>query len=282
MNTTGDKTASVRFGLGVHNPLTARLAERAGFDVLWLGSLEMATSLGLPDINLVSLTEVAGIVRAVRAVTNLPIYVDADNGYGSNATAVRAVTELEAAGAAAICVEDNRFPKRNSLIIDDKARDLEDADDFADRIRRMAAARRHIKIIARTEAVVAGLGVAEAVARLRRYAEAGADALFVQANSRTADQLLPVVAEIAGLRPIVLAPTALPDLTAADLERFGQVTLIFANVVVRGIVGMLPPLLRRLHEGGSLSSVLDKLASLDGLFELTDTRAWVETATGGK
>ncbi|HEU4730032.1 MAG TPA: isocitrate lyase/phosphoenolpyruvate mutase family protein [Kofleriaceae bacterium] len=277
---TGDKTVS--FGLGVHNPLTARLAERVGFDVLWLGSLELATSLGLPDINLLSLTEVAGIVRSVRAVTALPIYVDADNGYGSHATAVRAATEFEAAGATAICVEDNRFPKRNSLLADHRSRELEDIDDFAERIRRMAAARRRIQIIARTEAVVAGQGVAEAVKRLRRYADAGADALFVQANHRFADQLLPVVAEIAGLRPIVLAPTALPDLTAADLERFAPVTLLFANVVVRGIVGALPPLLRRLREGGSLASVLGELESLEGLFELTDTRAWVETATGGK
>jgi phosphoenolpyruvate phosphomutase len=280
MNTAQSENGRVTVGLGVHNPLTARLAERAGFDLLWLGSLELATSLGLPDINLLSLTEVAGIVRAVRGVTSLPIYVDADNGYGSDATALRAVAEFEAAGANAICIEDNLFPKRNSLLVDRAARRLEDADDFARRIERMVAARSRLRIIARTEALVAGLGVAEAVRRLRRYADAGADALFVQTNHRWAEQLLPVVGEVAGLRPMVLAPTALPELRAADLERFGQVTLLFANVVIRGIVGSLPRILRRLHESGSLASVVSELEGLDGLFELTDTQGWARTAAG--
>jgi phosphoenolpyruvate phosphomutase len=268
--------AGVEVGLGVHNPLTALLAERAGFDVLWLGSLEFAASLGLPDINLLTLTEVAGAVHSIRTITHLPIYVDADTGYGSDATAVRATSELEAAGATAICVEDSLFPKRNSLYVDQMARPLEDPDVFALRISRMARARDHVQIIARTEALVAGLGVEEAVKRLLIYADAGADALFVQANHESAGDLLPVVEQVAGVRPLVLAPTAIPSLTAADLQPFQPVTMLFANVVVRGITHALTGILQSLRHEGSLASVESQLQDLDELFHLTGMKSWLQ------
>lgn len=282
MSSSTSMPAGVPLGLGVHNPLTALLAERAGFDVLWLGSLELAASLGLPDINLLTLTEVAGAVHRIRTITNLPIYVDADTGYGNDATAVRAISELEVAGATAICVEDNLFPKRNSLYVDQMARPLEDPDVFALRISRMTSARDHVQIIARTEALVAGLGVEEAVKRLLTYADAGADALFVQANHESAGDLLHVVEQVAGVRPLVLAPTALPGLTAADLAPFQPVTMLFANVVVRGIVHALPEILHSLRHEGSLASVASQLQGLDELFHLTGMKSWLELSGSHK
>src|SRR5437660_3286386 len=92
-------------GVGVHNAVTAELVERAGFDALWLSSLEVSTSKLLPDANVITFSEVAQILREIKSKVTLPIIVDADNGYGSDETAMRAAQEFRDAGATAICLE---------------------------------------------------------------------------------------------------------------------------------------------------------------------------------
>ncbi|MFI6107453.1 alpha-hydroxy-acid oxidizing protein [Streptomyces sp. NPDC051310] len=262
--------SELRIGIGVHSPITALLAEEAGADVLWLGSLEMSTSRGVPDREILEPHEIAGIIRSVRAATTLPIYVDADTGRGSDELAVLATKLYEEAGADAICVEDNLFPKRNSL--DDRfgGRELMDPGVFAGRISAMVAARRSIQVIARTEALVAGHGPDAAVDRLRRYAAAGADALFAQANRASADQLLPVVEKVAPIRPMVLAPTVLPGTDAEAFAAHGPVTVLFANVVMRSLVAQTSRVLHELMASRRLDAVSSELASVERLFELAE------------
>jgi phosphoenolpyruvate phosphomutase len=244
----------VGLGVGVHSGLTARLAERARLDFVWLGSLEVSASLGLPDTNLVTSVEMADLVREVRAACALPIYVDADNGYGSDDTAVRAARLFEAAGAAAMCIEDNAFPKRNSLELGGR-RALLDPAEFAERLVKLRKARTGMALIARTEALVAGHGVQDAVARLRSYAESGVDALFVQVNAACRDQLAPVLHRLRGTAPFVLAPTALPETGVEEFGRLGAVAVIFANVVVRTLASALPATLATLRRTGRLADL---------------------------
>lgn len=273
--TTFNARPGCRTGVGVHNALTAKLAEHGGFDVLWLGSLEISASLGLPDINILSLREMADAIRSVRTGSSLPIFADADNGYGSDTTAIRAVLEFENAGASALCVEDNAFPKRNSLILSGN-RPLEARADFARRIGAMARERTTLQIIARTEALVAGLGPQEAIERLESYVSAGADAVFVQANATCADQLPEVVNAASGLAPVVLAPTALPEYGVSDWAGLGVDTVIFANVVVRTLAASVSNTLARLHTAGRLADVSGDLMSLNDLFGVTNTTEWLD------
>jgi phosphoenolpyruvate phosphomutase len=263
-------------GVGTHDALTSRLAERAGFDLVWLGSLEVSSRFGIADRNLLTATEMASVVREVRAATALPIYVDADNGYGSDQTAIRAVRHFEAAGAHAVCIEDNVFPKRNSLATGG-SRMLIDAEEFATRLTRMSHARKNLGIIARTEALVAGLGVTEAVSRLRRYAQTGVDGLFVQVNAACKDQLFPVLDQVRGLLPITLAPTALPGLRLEDFAQHGATTVLFANVVIRRMLATLPGTLAELRRTGCLASVEADIAPVSQVLALADEQEW---ATG--
>ncbi|WP_415143126.1 isocitrate lyase/phosphoenolpyruvate mutase family protein [Nocardioides sp.] len=258
----------------MHSALTARLAESAGFEALWLGSLEMTSSLGIPDLNLITSAEVADIVTRVRSVSDLPLLIDADNGYGSDRSALYALHSFAAAGATSMCVEDNLFPKRNSLHDPDGHRDLEDAVTFARRVEKLAVAD-ELPIIARTEAVVAGLGVDEAVRRLSMYADAGASSLFVQVNKANAHLLFPVLEQVAGRLPFVLAPTALVNLRPEDLARFGDVTMLFANVVVRTITKSLQRVLARLQAEPCLAAVNEELQSVERLFDITATDEWL-------
>lgn len=256
---TGLSGSRVSLGVGVHSGLTARLAERARLDFVWLGSLEVSSSLGLPDTNLITSVEMADLVREVRGACGLPVYVDADNGYGSDDTAVRAARLFEAAGAAAMCIEDNEFPKRNSLELGGE-RALLDPAEFAERLVKLRKARTGMGLIARTEALVAGHGVDAAVARLRTYAEAGADALFVQVNAGCRDELAPVLRRLHGVAPFVLAPTALPETSVEEFGRLGAVAVIFANVVVRTLVTALPRTLTTLRRTGRLADIAAALS----------------------
>lgn len=262
-------------GVGVHNAFTASLAERAGFEVLWLSSLEASTASLLPDINIITHTEMARICREIRATTDLPLFVDADNGYGSDETAVRAAREFASSGATAICVEDNAFPKRGSFYRGVK-RSLEDIDDFSRRIEAVKrSAGQSMEVIARTEGLVAGLGLEETVRRARAYAEAGADGIFVQTNGATLEDFEKVLAKVGTLAPIVVTPTALPDTPADELHGMGVDVIIFANVVMRAVTRGVGDALAVLYRERRIAATGDRIAPLEALFELTDAYAWL-------
>ncbi|HXM54246.1 MAG TPA: isocitrate lyase/phosphoenolpyruvate mutase family protein [Candidatus Dormibacteraeota bacterium] len=258
--------------VGVHNGITARLGERCGFQALWLSSLEVSASMALPDMNLITMTEVAERVREIRRASGLPLLVDADNGYGSDELAVRAAVEYARSGAAAVCLEDKAFPKRNSFYEDDEQA-LEDCERFCERLRAVRAAvaleGREMDVIARCEALVAGRGPAEAVRRARAYRAAGADALFVQVTARDAGVYAGVLTEIRDLAPVVVVPTALANWSVTDLQAAGASVVIYANAVIRTIVKTVTEVLTDLRAELRLGAVEGDIASLDTLFEVT-------------
>ncbi len=258
--------------VGAHDALTAALVEESGFDIVWVSSFEVSSSRRLPDTNIVTYPEMAEIVQDIGLGCGLPIYVDADNGYGSDDCALRALCFFAGAGATAVCMEDNAFPKRDSLYPDNRA--LEDPEIFAERIAKLAAADTGVLLIARTEALVAGYGVDEAVRRLEHYASAGADALFVQVNREHSSQLPKVLAQVKGKLPMVIAPTVLPDLSAGEFFSMGANVVIFANVVTRSCIAAVARTLATLREAGSLRSVANEIVTLDEMFRLTRTGAW--------
>jgi phosphoenolpyruvate phosphomutase len=263
-------------GVGVHSALTACLAQRAGFDAVWLSSLEVSTAKALPDVNLITATEVRDVLCEIHGATTLPIVVDADNGYGSDETAVRAVREFTAAGASAICIEDNAFPKRNSFYeVGDRM--LDSADDFGRRIDAVrSCVDTEVEIIARTEGLVAGLGVDRTVDRVHRYVDAGADCVFVQTKAATVDEYLLLLEQVGHLTPIMSTPTMLPETKANELHAMGIDLVIFSNVVIRRIVGALQDTLLSLREAERIQEVMEEIAPLGTVFELTHADGWLE------
>jgi 2-methylisocitrate lyase-like PEP mutase family enzyme len=262
--------------VGVHDAITARLADRAGFEALWLSSLELSASKALPDANVITLTEVAERVREIRRASELPILVDADNGYGADEIAVRAALEFEAAGASAICLEDNDFPKRCSFYagID---RGLETVDDFCRRLSAVRAAiGPRVELIARTEALVAGLPPEEAVRRARAYVGAGADALFVQSSSGGGPVFEQVLAEVRSLAPVMLTPTAMAEASASGLAALGADLVIYSNVVIRALLKGVGEVLTDLRAAERLGAGQGRIAPLQSLFELTAAYQWLE------
>ncbi|MDQ6878354.1 MAG: isocitrate lyase/phosphoenolpyruvate mutase family protein [Candidatus Dormibacteraeota bacterium] len=270
LDTPGDYAV----GVGVHSAITARIAERTGFEVLWLSGLEVSAERALPDLNVITLTEMAAELREVVRASRLPVFVDGDNGYGSDELMLRAAGMFAEAGATAMCVEDNEFPKRNSFYTGVE-RSLEDIRVFARRLELVRVRVPQLKLIARTEALVVGLGADEAVSRARAYADSGADAVFIQTLTSTVAEFESVLERLRGTIPIMVTPTKMPGVLAADLHRMGADVIIYSNVVMRTVIASLERCLADLRRAERLSAVFDQMAHLERLFELTSTDDWL-------
>lgn len=255
--------------VGVHNALAARLAEQSGFDAGWISGFEVSASLGLPDRNLLGCTEMAEVARRVTMATDLPVVVDADNGYGSALAMRRAADEFALSNAAGMCVEDSMFPKRNSF---DPARDdaLADASEFADRI---AATKEHLSgtpfvVIGRTEALIAGKSIEAALDRAGRYADAGADLIVVHSKDRSGREAVEVAQRWHRPTPLVSIPTAFPQMSPKELGTLGYTVVIYANHLLRAAATGMRDALAALSAGTPTSLDAD-IMSMRDIFQLT-------------
>ena len=251
---------------GVYDGLTAALAEAAGFEALYLSGAAVAyTRLGRPDIGLATLSEMVDTLALIRDRTALPVIVDADTGHGNALNARRAMRSFERAGAAALQVEDQTFPKRCGHLSD---KSLIPAAEMAGKIAAMADARASAEtlIIARTDAIAVE-GFDAAMARAEAYLAAGADALFVEAP-RSEAELARVVAGLGGRAPLManmVEGGATPVRSAADLQRLGFALVIFPGGIVRALARTAQDYYASLRAHGTNAPFADRMFDFDGL-----------------
>ncbi len=222
---------------GVYDALTASVAAASGFDALYLSGGAIAyTRLGRPDIGLVSMTEVVDVISLVRDRVDLPLIVDADNGYGNALNVQRTIRMFERAGANAIQLEDQTLPKRCGHLRD---KTLIPTAEMVGKVKAAVDARANdgTLIIARTDAVAVE-GLQPAIDRARRYAEAGADILFVEAP-QSRDDLAEVGRALAPTLPLLANMVDggdTPPLPAAELDELGFKLVIFPGGIVRTLL----------------------------------------------
>lgn len=244
---------------GVANPLAARIAEEIGFEALYVTGAGVAnTDLGLPDLAFLNLSDMADAVARIAAVVGLPLVVDADTGYGNAVNTYHAVRRLEAAGAAAIQLEDQVFPKRCGHF---EGKDVVPAPEMAGKIRAAVDARRseNTLIVARTDACAVE-GYEAAVDRAAAYAEAGADILFVEALT-SPEQMRDAPRRVARPHLVnIVFGGKTPPLPVEELEAMGYRLILYANAALQAAVAGMQTVLGRLHATGSLDGVEDHLA----------------------
>jgi phosphoenolpyruvate phosphomutase len=256
---------------GVYDGLSARLAERAGFDALWASGFCISASKRIPDVGLITMTEHVLASTEIDRASSLPVVADVDDGFGDAVNVTRTVRAYEAAGIAAICLEDNRHPKRSSLYTGVE-RSLVSASEFAAKIRAAKSAQTDpgFVVIARTESLVAGLDLDEALRRAGLYADEGADLILVHATDRTPARILEFGSRWKRDVPLVAVPTTYPGVPADDLFRAGYRLVIFANQGMRAAVSAMSKVFRRLVETRSGAAVEADIASLGEIFTLVD------------
>jgi 2-methylisocitrate lyase-like PEP mutase family enzyme len=257
---------------GVYDPLTAMLASQAGFRALYISGAAIAyTRLGRPDIGLVSLSEVVETVSLIRDRVDAHLIVDADTGYGNALNVERTVRLLERAGASAIQIEDQSFPKRCGHL-DDKT--LIPAAEMAGKIKAAVDARRSTDtlIIARTDAVAVE-GFDAAIERAQLYRDAGADVLFVEAP-KACDELSRIVAQLGRSLPLManmVEGGKTPILSGDELEAIGFSLVIFPGGIVRAVAKTAADYYGSLAANGSTQPFRDRMYDFVGLNDLLGT-----------
>jgi 2-methylisocitrate lyase-like PEP mutase family enzyme len=257
---------------GVYDALTALLAARAGFTTLYVSGAAIAyTRLGRPDIGLVSMSEVAGTLAAIRERVDAHLIVDADTGYGNALNVGRTVRTFERMGATAIQLEDQTFPKRCGHL-DGKA--LIPTDEMYGKIRAAVDARqsRETLIIARTDAVAVE-GFEHAIERAARYRAAGADMLFVEAP-KTRDELARITATLGQGGPLManmVEGGKTPVLPAAELEAIGFALAIFPGGIVRALAQTAAEFYASLARHGTTEPLRNRMLDFEGINELVGT-----------
>ncbi|MEL6208296.1 MAG: isocitrate lyase/phosphoenolpyruvate mutase family protein [Pseudomonadota bacterium] len=257
---------------GVYDALTATLAEKAGFEALYVSGAAVAyTHLGRPDIGLTSVTEMAAAIARIADRTTLPLIVDADTGFGNALNAERTMQLYERAGAAALQIEDQTAPKRCGHLAD---KSVIPAPEMASKIRAMVDARRSPEtlVIARTDAIAVE-GLDAALDRAETYLEAGADALFVEAPPT--DEALAAIADRLAQRAPLMANMveggATPQRSAADLEALGYALVIFPGGIVRALARTAEDYYASLQANGTNQPFADRMHDLQGLNALLGT-----------
>jgi methylisocitrate lyase len=253
---------------GAFNPLSARLIEQKGFDGVYISGAVLSADLGLPDIGLTTLTEVAGRAKQIARMTELPSLVDADTGFGEPMNVARTIQELEDAGLAGMHIEDQVNPKRCGHL---DGKQVVDESTALKRIRSAADARRddNFLIMARTD-IRAVDGLDAAIDRAKKLVDAGADAIFPEAmrDLREFDAIrkavdVPVLANMTEFGKSEL-------FTTAQLADVGINIVIWPVSLLRIAMGAAERALDTITEEGSLTSKLDEMQHRADLYELVD------------
>jgi phosphoenolpyruvate phosphomutase len=256
--------------MATHSPLSARLAEEAGFDALWASGFELSALYGLADVSLVSMTQHLDMLRCIAGQAALPIIADIDTGFGNAVNVAYAVREYERAGAAAVVIEDKTFPKVTSLAADAR-QELLRVEEFQGKIEAAVASRDNpdFLVIGRTEALIAGLGEREALLRAHAYQEAGADLILVHSKSKTPDEIESFVRAWSGTAPLVIVPTSYPNLSADRIRALGKIRIvIYGNHAIRASVTAMQNVFTQiLNEQGTLAATRS-IVSVEEVFRL--------------
>ncbi len=258
---------------GVIDPLTAQIAVTAGFEALYLTGAGIAyTRLGMPDIGLTTMTEVTEVIARISDKVDVPLIVDGDTGFGNAISVQRTIRFFERAGAAAIQIEDQTFPKRCGHL---RGKDVVPAEEMVGKIKAAVDARQNgMLVIGRTDAGAVE-GFERAFERAALYAEAGADIIFVEAP-RTREELASVPAKLGGIRPLManmVEGGRTPMTPVQDLEAMGYSMAVFSAGVVRAMARSARRFYDTLKADGTSDSVREEMYSFDELAEIVGTSA---------
>jgi methylisocitrate lyase len=273
-STLADQPAGIRFrqllqrpGIlqmpGTHNGMAALQARDAGFSAVYLSGAAMTASMGLPDLGIITVDEVAFFIRQVSRASGLPVLADGDTGYGEALNVMNMVRTFEDAGAAAVHIEDQLLPKKCGHLNDKK---LATAHDMAAKVAAAAKARRHLYVIARTDAA-ASEGMDGAVARAKLYVEAGAEAIFPEAM--TSPEMFKEFARRMPDVPLMANMTEFgktPFITASEFQAMGYRMVIWPVSSLRVANKAQQNLFAALKRDGGTHNMIDRMQTRTELY----------------
>jgi len=254
---------------GAFDGMSAKLVEITDFDAVWAGSFAISATHAVPDASIMTMTEFLQVAKNMVDSCDIPIIADCDTGFGGPSNVSYLVKQYEKAGVAGISIEDKIFPKQNSLL-ENGTQELLSEKDFVAKI--IAANEAKIEpdfmIIARTEALIAGMGVDEAIKRSTAYENAGADAILIHSKSKSPKEIFEFCDVWKGKIPLIVVPTSYGSVTIDELINHNIKMVIYANQTLRIAHKSMLMVLNKLKKANSLDEVNGEISSMEEIFEL--------------
>ena len=254
---------------GAFDAMSAKLVEIHGFDAVWAGSFAISATHALPDASILTMTEFLHAATNMAESCEIPIIADCDTGFGGPSNVGHMVRKYEKAGIAAVSIEDKVFPKQNSLL-EDGTQELLSEKDFVAKLiaAKDAKVSDDFMIIARVEALIAGLGIEEAIKRAEAYEKAGADAILIHSKKNTPEEIFNFSEKWEGKIPLICIPTSYPTVTLNELISKKFKMVIYANHTLRSSYTAMSKLLESLSKADSLSQVDQEVSTMEEIFDL--------------
>lgn len=259
--------------LEAHNALSARIAAESGAPGIWASSLTLSCSFGVPDHGELTMSQALDVLESMTSRVTVPVLFDGDTGYGHFRHFQQLVRRLERRRVAGVCIEDKAFPKQNSFL-EGERQPLAPAEEFCGKLRAGLAAREDpdFVVVARTEALVAGLGLEAALERAERYVDAGADAVLVHSKAPTFAEAQAFLARFSRRVPVLCVPTTYYATPPEAFEAAGVALVVWANHLLRASIAAMRRAAERIHATGTARDVEDEVAALPDVFRLQDAQ----------
>jgi len=254
---------------GAFDAMSAKLVEINDFDAVWAGSFAISATHAVPDASIMTMTEFLQVAKNMVDSCGIPIIADCDTGFGGPSNVSHLVKQYEQAGVAGISIEDKTFPKQNSILENGKQELLSEKDFVAKIIAaKESKNNQDFMIIARTEALIAGFTIDEALKRAIAYENAGADAILIHSKSNTPQEIFEFCDLWNGKIPLVVVPTTYGSVTIDELINHNIKMVIYANQTLRIAHKSMSSLLRKLKNANRLDEVNEDISSMEEIFEL--------------
>jgi len=254
---------------GAFDAMSAKLVEINGFDAVWAGGFAISATHALPDASILTMTEFLNVASNMEESCKIPIIADCDTGFGGPSNVSHMVKKFEKAGVAAVCIEDKTFPKQNSFLKNGNQTLLSEKDFVAKIIAaREAKSDPSFMIIARIEALIAELGMEEALNRAAAYEKAGADAILIHSNKKTSDEIFQFCDSWNGNVPLVAIPTSYGHVTTKEFIDHRIKMIIYANQTLRVSHIYISKLLEELKNSDNLSQISYEMSSMEDIFKM--------------
>ena len=256
---------------GAFDSMSAKLVEINDFDAIWAGSFAISATHALPDASILTMTEFLSASSNIVESCKIPVIADCDTGYGGPTNVSHTVRKFESAGVSAICIEDKIFPKQNSLLKGGKQKLISEKEFVAKILAaKDAKINDNFMIIARTEALIAEVGMDEAIQRADAYENAGADAILIHSKKETPDEIIEFSELWKGNIPLVVVPTTYPTVSVEELIKNKFKMVIYANQSLRASYLAMNKVLKEIKNSERISEIKQEMTSMEKIFELQE------------
>ena len=257
---------------GAFDAMSAKLVETCGFDAIWAGSFAISATHALPDASILTMTEFLNVASNMEEACNIPIIADCDTGFGGPSNVSHMIKKYEKAGIAAVCIEDKTFPKQNSFLENGK-QELLPEKEFVSKIiaGKEAKENPNFMLIARTEALISGMGMKEAIKRASAYEKAGADAILIHSKHDSPEEVFEFSESWGGTLPLVVVPTSFPTVKLDELISHKIKMIIYANQTLRATHAIISKVLQQLKNSASINDISVDMTTMQEIFQLQET-----------